>query len=164
LLEGREFAITSKTTLGRDAQCTIPIAGTHLSRKHAEILPGNDGLLIRDLGSVNGTFVNGKRVEQAFLRNGDRVRFDNVTFEIIGPPNTDKSRTLIREKKVVQPQEAVDDDKSLDAADKKWKIKPTSPGNREQIDLYTKKSNPHNLWLLGALLLVCFVAAVTYFL
>lgn len=164
LLEGREYAIKGKTTLGRDAQCTIPIAGTHLSRRHAELIPGNDGLLIRDLGSVNGTYVNGKRVEQAFLRNGDRVKFDNVTFEIVGPANTDKSRTLIREKKIAQPQEAADEDKSPDAADKKWKVKPTSRGNREEIDLYSKQPNPHNIWLLGALALVALVAAATYML
>lgn len=164
LLEGREYPITGKTTLGRDSQCTIPIAGTHLSRRHAEILPGNDGLLIRDLNSVNGTFVNGKRVEQAFLRNGDRVRFDTVTFEIVGPATTDKGRTLIREKKAAPPPSAVEEDATQDNGDKKWKMKPTSPGNREQIDLYRQQPNPHNLWLLGALLLVSFVAAVTYYL
>jgi pSer/pThr/pTyr-binding forkhead associated (FHA) protein len=164
LLEGREYPITGKTTLGRDAQCTIPIAGTHLSRRHAEIMPGNDGLLIRDLGSVNGTFVNGKRVEQAFLRNGDRIRFDNVTFEIVGPPANEKGRTLIREKKIEKPLPQPAEDDKEDTGDKKWKMKPTSPGNREQIDLYKKQPNPHNLWLLGALLLVSFVALVTYYL
>jgi len=163
LLEGREYAINGKTTLGRGAECTIAIAGTHLSRKHAEIIPGNDGLLIRDLGSVNGTFVDGKRVEQAFLRSGDRVRFDIVTFEIVGPPSNDKSRPMIREKKIEKPRPA-EEEKELDAADKKWKMKPTSPGNREQIDLYKKQPNPHNLWLLGATLLVSLVALVTYFL
>jgi pSer/pThr/pTyr-binding forkhead associated (FHA) protein len=161
LIEGREYPITGRTTLGRDAQCTIAIAGTHLSRRHAEIIPANDGLLIRDLGSVNGTFVDDTRVEQAFLRNGDRVRFDVVVFEIVGPASSDKSRTLIREKKTaVQPEPA--EERPQDAGDRKWKVKPTSPGNREQIDLYKKKPNPHNLWLLGALLLVSLVALVTY--
>jgi len=162
LLEGREFPIKGKTILGRDAQCTIPIAGTHLSRRHAEIIPGNDGLLIRDLSSVNGTFVNGKRVEQAFLRNGDKVRFDIVTFEIIGPPTSDKNKTLIREKKIKKPDAVEDEDQGPDAADRKWKTKPTSLGNREEIDLYTKKPNPQNFKLLLTLLVVAGIAVAIY--
>lgn len=163
LLEGREYPIKGKTILGRDAQCTIPIAGTHLSRRHAEIIPGNDGLLIRDLGSVNGTFVNGTRVEQAFLRNGDKVRFDIVTFEIIGPPTSDRNKTLIREKKMAKPEPDEDEDQTQDSVDRKWKTKPTSMGNREEIDLYTRQPNPQNLKLLLTLLAVAGIAAAIYF-
>jgi phosphoserine phosphatase RsbU/P len=61
-------------TLGRATDCTIPIKDRYLSRRHAEIAFDADAWIVRDLGSVNGTMLNGTRVIGAApLRPGDKI-------------------------------------------------------------------------------------------
>jgi signal transduction histidine kinase len=57
--------------IGRSEDCEVTIAGALVSRRHARILPGQDGWLIEDLGSANGTAVNGQQVESVRLQDGD---------------------------------------------------------------------------------------------
>jgi sigma-B regulation protein RsbU (phosphoserine phosphatase) len=71
-------------TLGRATDCTVPIRDRYLSRRHAEIVFDADAWLIRDLGSVNGTSLNGIRIDgSAPLRAGDRIKLGDseVLFE-----------------------------------------------------------------------------------
>ncbi len=66
-------------TLGRATECTIPIKDRYLSRRHAEIAFDNDAWLVRDLGSVNGTLLNGTRLHGAApLRPGDRIKIGDT--------------------------------------------------------------------------------------
>src|SRR5829696_8690130 len=61
-------------TLGRATECTIPIKDRYLSRRHAEIIFDSDAWIVRDLGSVNGTLLNGtKLIGSAPLHPGDRI-------------------------------------------------------------------------------------------
>jgi serine phosphatase RsbU (regulator of sigma subunit)/pSer/pThr/pTyr-binding forkhead associated (FHA) protein len=61
-------------TLGRANDCSVPIKDRFLSRRHAEIVHDDDGWLLRDCGSVNGTLLNGLRVlAPQPLRPGDRI-------------------------------------------------------------------------------------------
>ncbi len=55
----------------------IVLVSGEVSRFHAEVEVREDAILIRDLGSSNGTFINGERVEQGRLESGDRVSFSN---------------------------------------------------------------------------------------
>jgi pSer/pThr/pTyr-binding forkhead associated (FHA) protein len=66
--------------IGQDADSEIVLPFDTVSRRHAEIEVGRGGrVLIRDLDSTNGTWVNDKRVEEEGpLREGDRVRFADV--------------------------------------------------------------------------------------
>lgn len=59
------------TTLGREDHCDVVISSAHASRKHAELVPEGDVAVLTDLGSSNGTFVNGRRIQQHVLRHGD---------------------------------------------------------------------------------------------
>jgi sigma-B regulation protein RsbU (phosphoserine phosphatase) len=71
-------------TLGRATECTVPIKDRYLSRRHAEIAYDADAWIVRDLGSVNGTLLNGtKLVGSAPLRPGDRIMLGDseVVFE-----------------------------------------------------------------------------------
>ncbi len=60
-------------TLGRLADCTIAFDDPNVSRRHAEIRPDGTGYVLVDLGSTNGTLVNGVRVGQHRLVDGDRI-------------------------------------------------------------------------------------------
>lgn len=75
--DGREtsFPLTGETyTLGRHKNNDIAISDPKVSSFHARIDRSADGFVLVDLGSRNGTFVNGKRIETGVLRTGDEVR------------------------------------------------------------------------------------------
>lgn len=60
--------------IGRRADCTITINHPTVSRLHARLEPTERGWLVADLGSANGTLVNGKRIVEKQLRAGDRIK------------------------------------------------------------------------------------------
>jgi pSer/pThr/pTyr-binding forkhead associated (FHA) protein len=59
--------------VGRSRDCEITVDDANVSRRHAEFRPRENGWMVVDLGSTNGIKVNGRRVEQANLRDGDRI-------------------------------------------------------------------------------------------
>jgi hypothetical protein len=60
-------------TIGRAAECQVRLSDTSVSRRHAEVRAGADGWSIADLGSTNGTRVNGAVVTERKLKDGDRI-------------------------------------------------------------------------------------------
>jgi pSer/pThr/pTyr-binding forkhead associated (FHA) protein len=73
--------------LGRSRSCDLTLKTPDASRRHAEIVSVTGGYLIRDLGSTNGTFVNGDRIEERQLHTGDRIEIggDLITFCEVDP-------------------------------------------------------------------------------
>lgn len=70
-------------TLGRDEDCEGRFPVTGVSRRHARVVrEAAGGLRLVDLGSRNGTFLNGRRVEQAELRSGDELRMGPVVLRL----------------------------------------------------------------------------------
>jgi hypothetical protein len=65
--------ITAATVVGRGAEADVQLTDTGVSRRHAEFRPVGTGLEVHDLGSTNGTWVNGRRLQVASLRDGDVV-------------------------------------------------------------------------------------------
>jgi hypothetical protein len=63
-----------RTLVGRSPECDIFLDDVTVSRRHAEIIREGDAFTIRDLGSLNGTYVNRKRIESAVLENDDEVQ------------------------------------------------------------------------------------------
>jgi pSer/pThr/pTyr-binding forkhead associated (FHA) protein len=63
----------SVKTIGRSPGAEFMIEAALVSRLHCQLIATADTLQVRDLGSTNGTFVNGKRVKAAELREGDRL-------------------------------------------------------------------------------------------
>jgi adenylate cyclase len=68
--------------VGRSAECALALADPTVSRRHAELVGARDHLTVRDLGSRNGTFRNGVRVQSARLRAGDTVTFGVVSVRV----------------------------------------------------------------------------------
>jgi len=82
---GKTFPVGKEVLIGRQADCDIPVASEEISRHHARIKPTADGLMVEDLGSANGTYVNGKRIQSGLLRPGDELRLDTIRFLLIAP-------------------------------------------------------------------------------
>ena len=87
-------------TIGRDAQNDIAINNQTVSRQHCVLIDhGNGGIEIQDKNSTNGTFVNGKRISIANLKNGDSVRLGDYEFEW--------SNLFSKETQLYKPKDAV---------------------------------------------------------
>jgi len=82
---GKTFAVADTAVIGRQPDCDIPVAAEEISRHHARVRPSADGLLVEDLGSANGTFINGKRVQTGLLKPGEELRLDTVRFLLVAP-------------------------------------------------------------------------------
>lgn len=94
-MENKLFPIEGTTILGREANCDISIPVEHLSRRHVELKVKGGKLLIRDLDSSNGTYLNGNRINESYAKPGDKIKVDVITFEVIGP-QADPNKTIIR--------------------------------------------------------------------
>ncbi len=82
---GRVYPVFDTTRVGRSPDADIRIKRDEISRQHAELSFVDEQLMLRDLKSANGTFVNGKRVRRATLSAGDEVSFDDERFLVQGP-------------------------------------------------------------------------------
>jgi len=74
----------NRIVIGRDSACDLVLNSELISRKHAVLVEDHDGYVIEDLGSGNGTFVNGERRISAALREGDVVQFADVQTNFSG--------------------------------------------------------------------------------
>jgi pSer/pThr/pTyr-binding forkhead associated (FHA) protein len=68
------------TVIGRARPCNVRIAFSKVSRRHCQLIRNGDELTIEDLGSSNGTYHNGKKVDRAVLSPGDRIAIGPVTL------------------------------------------------------------------------------------
>lgn len=82
---GKVFPVTGPVAIGRAPECDISVQAEEISRRHALVKPNQDGLSVEDLGSSNGTYINGRRVQQGFLNPGDELRLDAVRFIVVAP-------------------------------------------------------------------------------
>ncbi len=105
-LADKHFPLEGLQTIGRSQECDVSLGVVHLSRKHAKVTVTDRGLQVQDLNSSNGTYINGKKVNQAIAIAGDEISFDTLRFRVIGPiidedktalrPSTDGDLTTIR--------------------------------------------------------------------
>ena len=107
---GAEIKIQSprEYLIGRSEQCDIFIGEKKVSRKHAKLTASKDGLFLEDLESTNGTFVEGRKISNAKLKDGETVRIGMTVFKV----NMFEGRALSKEGELVsdpgQPQERLD--------------------------------------------------------
>ncbi|HRJ10646.1 MAG TPA: FHA domain-containing protein, partial [Prosthecobacter sp.] len=82
LNDGNEFVfdlLEERLSIGRDSKNDIVINNSYISGFHAEFVRQPDGVYeLVDLKSSNGTFVNGKRIERARVKGGDKLRFGQL--------------------------------------------------------------------------------------
>ncbi len=81
LPDGRRVPLGEHTiVLGRMADCDVVVADPRSSRRHAEIRPSGSGFVVTDLGSMNGTLVNGTAIREQPLADGDEIRLGNTVL------------------------------------------------------------------------------------
>lgn len=81
-LAGKSFAVDGETTIGRGAGCAVAIDDAHVSKLHARISPSESGWILEDLGSTNGTLLDGDLVKvPAKLRAGGRIGLGEIVLE-----------------------------------------------------------------------------------
>ncbi|MGH7620106.1 MAG: adenylate/guanylate cyclase domain-containing protein, partial [Gemmatimonadaceae bacterium] len=107
------FELRTGATLivGRAPNSDIPVIDPTISRRHAEVECGDTGITIRDLGSSNGTFVNGTRVDASPVGVGDLVTFGKVAFRLgqvttvapAPPPAGPTGATIVRQLPIRDP-------------------------------------------------------------
>lgn len=168
-LVGQHFPISRHAVLGRDSSCDITIPGTHLSRRHAELAVKGSTLLIRDLNSSNGTYVNDRKIVETALKPGDSVRFDVLRFKVYGPGEqkqpdaSDDKATLIRRPEPAHKRPTA----KPTPVEKRWKTKPTSVGNRQntlQMKSVQKSDNGSAWTIIAVVVGVVTIAAIGYLL
>jgi pSer/pThr/pTyr-binding forkhead associated (FHA) protein len=83
--EGARFSLSAiDSVIGRHPDSTICLDDVTVSRRHAHLEQSEGQVVLRDLGSLNGTYVNQERIEEVALRHGDEVqigRYRMVFFE-----------------------------------------------------------------------------------
>lgn len=82
-LSGMSFGVEDAIVFGRSLECDIAIVTPHISRQHARVFIEEEQLYVEDMGSSNGTIVNGKpTVGRQALRHEDEIRFHDIIFRV----------------------------------------------------------------------------------
>ncbi len=93
---GDEFALLKGTSyvVGRNPDCDLVLTEGYPSRQHARILVNEESVILEDLGSTNGTFVNKRQIDGPVqVKPGDVIKFDSVGFHLVMPESG--SSTLV---------------------------------------------------------------------
>ena len=94
-MAGKQIDLDQPVTIGRNPDNTIQLDDLQVSRKHALIERGSQGIMLRDLGSGNGTYIGNRRVLEYRLSDGDVVRLgtQEIRFEAGGSAAHDPEQT-----------------------------------------------------------------------
>lgn len=100
--QGGEFPLKQdkQIVIGRSSELDMVLVEDMVSRKHAKILISNGAITIEDLGSTNGTFVNGEKVKQARLKEGDRILIGTSILKLIqqGADSVNVDENVVKQK------------------------------------------------------------------
>ena len=77
--------------IGRSSKCDIQIDQESISRNHSKIVNTGKSILIRDLGSTNGTYVNDEPVDEYVLRDGDLIKIGRTIFKFLTGGNIENA-------------------------------------------------------------------------
>lgn len=89
---GKKYNLESSTfILGRSAKCEIQIDQESVSRNHAKIINTGKLIMIRDLGSTNGTYVNDEPIDEQVIRDGDLIKIGGTIFKFLSGSNIEHS-------------------------------------------------------------------------
>lgn len=114
----RSFSLTRDiTVVGRREDCDLRIPLGEVSRKHCRLVRDGDVFRLEDLGSSNGTYHNGQRVQEVSLSPGDSIQVGPVVFvlQIDGVPAEDELQPVMAQPSEATPAGATPEDGALPA-------------------------------------------------
>jgi FHA domain-containing protein len=82
VFDGIEWPLDKSARIGRSSSCDLVLRDDSVSRRHAEIALRGGVCVVRDLGSSNGTWVNGRAVQRARLRAGDELQLGETFIRV----------------------------------------------------------------------------------
>ena len=89
---GKKYNLNSASlVIGRSSKCDIQIDQESISRNHSKIVNTSKSILIRDLGSTNGTYVNDEPVDEYVLRDGDLIKIGRTIFKFLSGGNIENA-------------------------------------------------------------------------
>ncbi|MCA9079273.1 MAG: FHA domain-containing protein [Planctomycetaceae bacterium] len=111
-LKGRRLKVTDSDVLvGRDAGCKVRIASEEVSRLHCRLIATPEGVLVKDLGSSNGTFIDGRPIKgNAMLKPGGQLTIGPMTLRLLGEPAAKPKSDTVRVKPSAKDVTAEEDD------------------------------------------------------
>ncbi|HYI45834.1 MAG TPA: FHA domain-containing protein [Actinomycetota bacterium] len=81
--KGKSLDLNSELTIGRADKCHLVLDDTYVSQVHARIYPKGDTVVLEDLGSTNGTYLNRRRITSpSEVQRGDRVKIGKTVLEL----------------------------------------------------------------------------------
>ncbi len=119
LTEGQNIVLDKPIILvGRHPECDIQIDSRKISRRHCCVAQVNDYLIVRDLGSTNGIRINGVRVLEGRLKEGDELTIGGSSFRVSweDTPEPVPRQSLLSKKSEAEPS-AYDQDDALESCD-----------------------------------------------
>lgn len=157
-----EFSEKCKSLrIGRGKHCDIIFPETHLAREHITLTEHGDHLRVSVLDSVNGTYINDQPAQRGKLYPGSRLRLDVYGFQVYGPISTSPlTQALIVDKSLHKHQ--TENNAPPDIPLKRWKSRPTSPGNRSDQNSITSTQESSLVKLAAIIALLGFVALGLY--
>lgn len=119
--QGKRIRIPEREIrIGRDQACTVRLSSDDVSRQHCLLRPTADGILVRDLGSRNGTFVNEAPVlTEVLLQPGDQLRVGPLVFRVPKPRTASPPR----------PSSGISDDEIADWLTESETVQDSSSGD-----------------------------------
>lgn len=81
-------------TLGRSSECDVMVNDSSCSKQHAKIILKDGCYYLRDLGSSNGTFINGRRIEHDQLKDGDIIKLGDALISFLDPTESRGVKTM----------------------------------------------------------------------
>lgn len=81
-----------KNLIGRAPQCSIKLVSPGVSKEHTEVSVFNDKILVTDLKSSNGTYINGIRIQNGLMRLGDKLGIHDILVDVVPAPEVRASR------------------------------------------------------------------------
>ncbi|MGE5102334.1 MAG: adenylate/guanylate cyclase domain-containing protein [Deltaproteobacteria bacterium] len=132
--------------VGRAPASDIPVVDPTISRRHAEVECNENRVVVRDLGSSNGTFLNGNRVDTAVVSVGDTITFGKVGFtlqQVVGATRDDTLRrspagsTILRQLSMRDPSASIDSLKTplYDASSDRQGLSPSDKSRQKLATL-----------------------------
>jgi pSer/pThr/pTyr-binding forkhead associated (FHA) protein/PAS domain-containing protein len=113
-IRGQEIVLNEgENILGRASECNHVISVDGVSKKHMRITVNGDTAFVEDLGSSNGTFVNGKLIKRMTVNSGDKIALPNIIYQVVFV----KEKKVIVKKVVTKVKESESENSDLDVLD-----------------------------------------------